>query len=171
MQSNINIQSGNMIDKQHAINYSEGDDWRHLPSLHQRLIESAIEAATRAYAPYSKFKVGAALVNHEETIITGNNQENASYPMCNCAEQVALQKTYSDNRETKVKLFAVVALNGNAELIAAPCGACRQVLCETVNRSGTDFPIIMASQSGAYRIFHSVKDLLPFSFEGKDLTS
>ena len=158
-----------MTEKQLNIKYTEGNDWKELPDSHQRLILAAIEASNNAYAPYSNFKVGAALLTHHGTIITGNNQENAAYPMCNCAEQVCLQKAYSADPTISPTMFAVYAQGGKFDHPAAPCGACRQVLCETCDRAGSDFPVILAGKDGSYQMFATVKDLLPFNFGGKDL--
>ena len=158
-----------MKEKQLTISYQEGQHWNELPDSHQRLIMAAIEAADRAYAPYSNFKVGAALITHHGTIITGNNQENAAYPMCNCAEQVCLQKAFSEDPSLTPNLFAIYAKGGKSDMPAAPCGACRQVLCETCDRAKTDFPVILVGQNNSYRMFASVRDLLPLNFGGSDL--
>ncbi len=158
-----------MTEKQLIISYSEGNDWADLPDTHQRLIFAAIEVSEKAYAPYSKFKVGAALLTNEGTLITGNNQENAAYPMCNCAERVAIQKTYSGNPDIAVTMMAIYAQGGRSELPTAPCGACRQVLCETTERSGSAFPIILVGTNRSYRIFQKASDLLPLNFKRSDL--
>jgi len=159
-----------MTEKQYAISYKEGSDWTELPDSHQRLILAAIEASNHAYAPYSNFKVGAAMLTDSGTIITGNNQENAAYPMCNCAEQVAIQKAFSGDSTIKVNLFAVYAQGGQDDLLAAPCGACRQVLIESADRSEQDFPIMLVARNKHFRIFQKTKDLLPFNFGVGDLT-
>jgi cytidine deaminase len=160
-----------MTEKNITITYQEGSNWKELPDSHQRLIMAAIEASDLAYAPYSKFHVGAAMITHHGTIITGNNQENAAYPMCNCAEQVCLQKAFSQDPDIKPTLFAIYAKGGKSEMPAAPCGACRQVLCETCDRAETDFPVILVGPNNAYRLFASVKDLLPMNFGGRDLNN
>lgn len=157
-----------MIEKKLTLSYQEGSDYTTLPDTHQRLILAAIEASKSAYAPYSGFHVGAALLTDTGTIITGNNQENAAYPMCNCAEQVTLQKALSSDPKTKPTLFAVYAQSKDAASLAAPCGACRQVLSEVADRCGQDFPVILAARNGAYRILN-VRQLLPFYFSGSDL--
>ena len=151
------------------IAYREGDDWGELPDTHQRLIMAAIEASESAYAPYSNFKVGASLLTDDGTIITGNNQENAAYPMCNCAERVAIQKAFSSDKEIKPRLFAIYAQGGRRDLPAAPCGACRQVLCETRDRTQTDFPILLVGTNRSFRLFERPEDLLPLKFSGADL--
>ena len=89
--------------------------------------------------------------------------------MCNCAEQVTLQKAFSEDPTTSIILFAVYANNGRPGLLAAPCGACRQVLRETADRSEKDFPVILVSTDKSYRIFKSTRDLLPLGFGGTDL--
>lgn len=157
-----------MTEKHLTISFQEGEDYRDLPDTHQRLILAAIEASDQAYAPYSGFKVGAAMLTDSGTIIAGNNQENAAYPMCNCAEQVTIQKAFSSDPSTKPRLFAVYAQAKQTGILAAPCGACRQVLSEVADRSDQDFPVILVNTEGAYRILN-VRQLLPFYFSGKDL--
>ena len=142
-----------MTERQLSIVYQEGSDWGELPDSHQGLILSAIRASGKAYAPYSNFQVGAALLTNRGVVITGNNQENAAYPMCNCAEQVAIQKALSDDPSLSIVLFAIYANNGRTDLLAAPCGACRQVMCETANRTEKDFPVILVGADRSYRIF------------------
>ena len=158
-----------MTEQKIIISFQQGDHWSELPDSHQALILAAIAASENAYAPYSNFKVGAAMLTDGGTIITGNNQENAAYPMCNCAEQVCLQKAYSAGSNIMPTLFAIYAQGGKSELPAAPCGACRQVLSETCDRTKTDFPVILVGQNNSYRMFSSVRDLLPLNFGGADL--
>ncbi len=159
-----------MEEKSYSISYQEGKDWSVLSDSHQRLILSAIAAAAHAYAPYSNFKVGAAMLTDGGTIISGNNQENAAYPMCNCAEQVTIQKAFSSDPNVKPRLFAIYADNGRSDTLAAPCGACRQVLSETVDRTQEAFPIILVAEDRSFKLFYSAHDLLPFGFGGKDLS-
>ena len=92
--------------------------------LRQQLIEAAIAARQRAYAPYSKFRVGAALVTNDGRLYTGANVENVSYGLTNCAERVALQTAVATGAR-KVKGIAIASSGG-----VTPCGACRQVLAE-----------------------------------------
>lgn len=126
-----------------------------------QLIEEAKVAREKAYVPYSKFKVGAALLTEDGTVIHGCNIENAAYSMTNCAERTALFKAYSDGI-TKFKAIAVVA---DTDGPVAPCGACRQVISELV---GKDTKIILTNLNGAIKEL-SVEELLPGAFSPEDL--
>ncbi|NKD54034.1 cytidine deaminase [Haematospirillum sp. H4485] len=95
---------------------------------HQQLRQEAIKAREKAYAPYSRFKVGAALQTHDGRIFHGCNVENASYGLCNCAERTALFKAVSEGY--KPGEFTCLAVVGDTDGPIAPCGACRQVIIE-----------------------------------------
>ena len=107
-------------------------DINELPIADKNLMEEAIKAAKMAYAPYSKFSVGAALLMEDNSIISGNNQENAAYPSGMCAERVAIWKAGSSYPNKKVKKIAITAVSSNKQLDkpVGPCGACRQTLLE-----------------------------------------
>ena len=122
------------------------------------LVEQALEARERAYAPYSGYKVGAALLGRSGKIYTGCNVENAVYPLCICAERTAVVKAVSEG-EDKFVAIAVASENGGS-----PCGACRQVLREF----GEKTVVLIADGKGNYRETR-VGELLPDSFSAKDL--
>jgi cytidine deaminase len=124
----------------------------------EHLVEQALEAREHAYAPYSGYKVGAALLGRSGKIYTGCNVENAVYPLCICAERTAVVKAVSE-REQKFVAIAVATENGGS-----PCGACRQVLREF----GKKTMVLIADGTGNYRET-TVGDLLPDSFSVKDL--
>lgn len=154
------------MKKQLTIHYEWLEHWKELPESEHVLIEKAHEAAQRAYAPYSDFKVGAALLLADGTIVKGNNQENIAYPSGLCAERVALFYAGATYPGTAVKTIVVVA-EGN--LIAedecvSPCGSCRQVIAESESRQETPIRIILVSRDGKTWIFDSVKDILVFPF-------
>lgn len=130
------------------------------------LLQKAIEASQLAYAPYSKFYVGAALELLDGTIVMGSNQENASYPLCLCAERVALAA--ASNYNIAVKTIAVMARNPRAILTKpiSPCGACRQVILETERRFDQKIRIILYGETGEVYLIESGQDLLPLSFDG-----
>ncbi|MCE1201251.1 MAG: cytidine deaminase [Bacteroidia bacterium] len=132
----------------------------------QRLLEEAKGAALKAYAPYSNFRVGAAIMLEDGTIVTGNNQENAAYPSGLCAERVALFYASAVHPGMKVKALAVTAINsdGIIEQPVTPCGACRQVMAEYEKNSGIPMRIIMQGQTGPVMVVDSVSSLLPFTF-------
>ncbi|MCM1158923.1 MAG: cytidine deaminase [Bacteroidales bacterium] len=118
------------------------------------LMQKAKEAAKHAYAPYSGFFVGAALLTEEGTVYTGCNIENASYGATNCAERTAIFKAVSDGKRS-FKKIAVAALSG---VIAYPCGICLQVMQEFMPEGE-----ILLEENGTIRCFN-LKDLLPFGF-------
>ena len=127
-------------------------------SLLEKLAGMAIEASAKAYAPYSKFKVGAALLAEDGRIFTGCNVENASYGLTNCAERTALFKAVSEGRRD----FAALAIaGGTAASPALPCGACRQALAEFC---GPDLPVAVAPLRGGRAVVRTLGDYLPFSF-------
>ena len=122
------------------------------------LVKRALEARENAYAPYSNYRVGAALLGRSGRIYTGGNVENASYPLTICAERSALVKAVSEGEQ---KFTAIAVATENA---GSPCGACRQVLREF----GKKTIVLIADTDGNYRETR-VGDLLPDSFSRKDL--
>lgn len=142
-----------------------------LSMMEQELVTRAKAAADMAYAPYSNFLVGAAVLLENEIIITGNNQENAAYPSGLCAERVAIFYASSQYPGVKVKTIAVTART-NSRVISSPvtpCGACRQSILEYEVQFNSPVKIIMTGEEGKIYISDSVKNLLPFSFSAKDL--
>jgi len=137
----------------------------------QMLIEKAKLASTMAYAPYSHFKVGAAVLLEDGTIITGNNQENAAYPSGLCAERVAVFATYAQHPNAVIKAIAITAQSDDFQVDTpvTPCGACRQVLAEYETKSGKDIQLIFTGKNAGVLIVNSVKMLLPFVFDGSNL--
>ena len=127
------------------------------------LIALAREAATRAYAPYSQFHVGAALAFADGSVVTGSNVENASYGLALCAETVAVASAM--NAGTRGGLVAVAVIGGKpgaAPATVTPCGRCRQVLNELAQLGGTD-PVIWCA-GGADVLELRLSDLLPHAF-------
>ncbi|MCW1429744.1 cytidine deaminase [Novosphingobium sp. JCM 18896] len=127
------------------------------------LIAAAREAATRAYAPYSEFHVGAALAFADGSVVTGSNVENASYGLALCAETVAVASAM--NAGTRGGLVAVAVIGGKAggpPATVTPCGRCRQVLNELAQLGGTD-PVIWCA-GGAEVLELRLSDLLPHAF-------
>ena len=120
---------------------------------YEDLIAKAMEAREKAYAPYSHFAVGAALLTKSGRICTACNVENASYGLSICAERAAVFKAVSEG-ERDFEAIAVVTVNG-----VTPCGACRQVLIEF----GEDIQVIVADEGGEYRVF-TLQELLPEAF-------
>jgi len=146
------------------------DSETELPEADKNLLEHAHQAVERAYAPYSKFKVGAAVKLANGEIILGNNQENAAYPSGLCAERVATFYANSHYPNEKVVKIAIAAWsNGKfTKDVITPCGSCRQVLLETENRFDSSMRILMYAQDCVY-IVNSIKDLLPLHFGDEKL--
>ena len=134
-------------------------------------MESATKAIENAYAPYSAFKVGAAVLLENDEIITGNNQENVAYPSGLCAERVALFYAASIYPEVTVKTIAVTASAVHFDLSepVTPCGSCRQVMSETENRFESPIRIIMRGESGKIYITKGINNLLPLMFHAEEL--
>lgn len=135
------------------------------------LVHKAKDAAQHAYAPYSKFHVGAAIILEDDALVIGNNQENAAYPMCMCAERVALYTAASTHPGKKLVKMAVVAHKKNQkELTAAtPCGGCRQVMLEYETLQQASIQIVLLTEESKWTIFPSASFLLPFSFNKENL--
>jgi cytidine deaminase len=132
----------------------------------KKWIDYAKEASTRAYSPYSKFNVGAAVVLENGEIITGSNQENVAFPSGLCAERTALFYANSRYPEQAVKAMAIAAYTDGDFLDRpiSPCGSCRQVVLETELRYKQPVRIYLYGKSMVY-VIDSVKDLLPLAFD------
>ncbi len=135
-----------------------------LPEQDAILYQKAREAAESAYAPYSNFQVGAALLLDDGTIFAANNQENIAYPSGLCAERVALFAVFSRFPDAKIHTIAIVAKHHDAWVAVSPCGACRQVMSECEKRSGQKMRILFTSQNDSVLLFHGIESLLPFAF-------
>ena len=135
----------------------------------KRWMTAAIEAAKKAYAPYSHFQVGAVAVLEDGTFVSGSNQENAAYPSGLCAERTTLFAAGAQYPDTPVKALSLVALkDGEIQEKISPCGACRQVLLETELRYHRPMQVWMCGRSEFCRL-DSAEDLLPLSFGSADL--
>lgn len=132
----------------------------------QRLVQAAIDAAQTAYAPYSNFHVGAALLLDNGQIVTGSNFENASYGMTLCAETVAISKANSDGQLRAIRQIAVAGglawHVGKAADPITPCGRCRQIIKEVADLTETDIPVHCAHATG-YETY-LLSELLPHGF-------
>lgn len=142
-----------------------------LSTVDKNLMEAAIQAAKNAYAPYSGFSVGAALLMDDNSIIIGNNQENAAYPSGMCAERVAIWKAGSSYPNKKVKKIAITAISSNKKLDkpVGPCGACRQTLLEYEVNQKEAMEIFFMGEIGTVVKANSIASLLPFSFDSSYL--
>ena len=139
-----------------------------LSDIERELEQRAVSAATRAYAPYSHFLVGAAVLLANGEIVTGSNQENAAYPSGTCAERTALFWAAAEWPEVAVEKLVVVAINeaGRVPFIS-PCGSCRQVIMETATRFHP-FPILLCGEEETI-VLEDCRMLLPFGFDSKAL--
>lgn len=143
------------------------DDFNELPSDIASLMEKAIEARKNAYAPYSKFSVGAAILLDNEQIVTGNNQENASYPSGLCAERTAIYyagSQYPDAKILKMVLTAGSRINQTITPIP-PCGACRQAIAEYEVKQESPIEIYFMGETGKVVKSNSLANLLPLGFD------
>jgi len=138
-----------------------------LPSDYLNLLEEAYEAQTKAYAPYSNFKVGASLLLDNGEIVKGNNQENVAYPSGLCAERTAFFSYGASGSDSKIKAVAVVAGSKDFTLegILSPCGGCRQVMAEYEHKQNQKIEVILKSDSEEVYVIPSVADTLPFAFQ------
>ncbi len=127
------------------------------PQERESLIAAARQALKRAYAPYSNFHVGAAVLTEEGEVFSGCNVENASYGLTNCAERSAIFTAVHGTKAAKLVIRAVAVVNSN-NVPCSPCGACRQVICEF----GENAIVIFQGRQGYLEM--SIQDLLPESF-------
>ena len=148
------------------IEYNSPDE---LKAEYQKLIEEAKKAAQKAYAPYSRFKVGAAVLLKNGEIIQGNNQENAAYPSGLCAERVAIFYANSKFPNIPITAIAITAVTKSefVKLPVPPCGSCLQVMLESEKRANQPIQVILYGQE-KITIADSIKQFLPVNFN-KDM--
>ena len=141
-------------------------------ALHQELRQAATQAAKRAYAPYSKFRVGAAVRLENGEIITGCNQENSAYPSGLCAERVTLFYANAQHPDLKVTHLMICAETdeGILKQPITPCGGCRQVIMEKESVQGSPIEICLAGADTTY-ILQSTQQLMPLSFVPESLNN
>ena len=156
--------------KQHAlqIRFHEYNRLDELSEQQVALVGKATEAAGRAYAPYSEYHVGAAVLLDNGEIITGNNQENAAFPSGLCAERVAIFYAGSQYPDIPATSIAIVAIQDGMiqEEPVTPCGSCRQVLCEKEAQGGAPLEMILYG-TRKILVIQRASDLLPLPFNLK----
>lgn len=155
-----------MSNQQYQFQYRMHAHWNELSPQDVMLIKDAFKAMDKAYAPYSRFKVGASVLLETGEVICGSNQENIAFPSGLCAERVALNFVGANYPGITINTLAVVA---QGELMPeeqwlSPCGGCRQVMLESENRQTTPIRVILVNQDQRTMIIETVKDLLPFGF-------
>jgi len=137
-----------------------------LTPAEQQLVQRAVDATDKAYAPYSHFHVGAALLLANGVVVTGCNQENAAYPAGLCAERSAIFAAGAQYPEVPVTMLAIAARNTRGELQdepVSPCGICRQVIIETETRYGQPVRILLYGRNRLYTM-DGISNLMPLSF-------
>lgn len=156
----------------HTIEIEDYQSFDELNSQDRNLLDKAQQACKSAYAPYSKFRVGAAVLLQNGEIITGNNQENAAYPSGLCAERVAMYYASANFPAIPMCAIAVAVESDEVKFTKplAPCGSCRQVMAEYEHLHQLKMRVILSEPSGRAQIINGVSDLLPFTFNSKELT-
>jgi cytidine deaminase len=149
--------------------FSAYSSLQELPTDVQKLMEQAVEVRKRAYAPYSKFRVGAALLLDNGQTVLGSNQENAAYPSGLCAERVAIFQAGAIYPDAKILKMAITAASDSNKTIAPipPCGGCRQSIAEYETRQDAPIEIYFMGEIGDIYKSDSLKNLLPFMFDKK----
>ncbi|MGA2408544.1 MAG: cytidine deaminase [Bacteroidales bacterium] len=153
-----------------SFSYKEYEKTEELDSGDRELILAAKETALNAYAPYSKFRVGAAVRLKSGRIVCGANVENAAFPSGICAERSALSNSISNHNNDKPETIAIAAMtdNGPTENPPSPCGNCRQVIAEEELRTGNKIRIILSGKNKTI-VIESINCLLPLQFNNKNL--
>ena len=159
------------ISRQQFIDFEELDSNTDLTPAEQTTWQAARDATNHAYAPYSGFHVGAALLLADGTIFRGTNQENAAYPSGLCAERTALfGLAAAQPGHSPIVGMAVVARPSDGDFgPALPCGACRQVMLEYETRQNQPIPLLLPGRDGTILRFSTLSALMPFSFSADDL--
>lgn len=142
-----------------------------LPSEIQSLMNQAIETRKNAYAPYSRFRVGAAILLDNGKVVLGSNQENAAYPSGLCAERVAIFQAGAIYPNAKIVKLAITAASDTNPTLSPipPCGACRQSIAEYEFKQDTPIEIYFMGESGEVYKSNSINNLLPLSFDKTSL--
>jgi cytidine deaminase len=150
-----------------ATRFTAFENKNELPHDVQNLIEKAIEIRKKAYAPYSKFRVGVAILLDNGEIVLGSNQENAAYPSGLCAERVAIFYAGANYPDAKILTIAISATSDNfvSKKAIPPCGSCRQSLVEYELKQEKIIEIYFMGEEGEVLKSESVQNLLPFTFD------
>ena len=157
------------VNRKIATHYLQHSSWSALDKADRQLLEAAAKAARGAYAPYSRFKVGAALRIEDGPVVSGNNQENASFPAGICAERTALHAAMSVMPKGTIESMAIVVPQVRGSRPVTPCGICRQALIEQERRQEGPIRLLMGLMRGPVIEMFSVDALLPLSFDSSHL--
>ena len=150
------------MEKTLAITYHHFDSLESLPKADKELIEAARKATEKAFAPYSKFRVGAAALLRSGEVVSAANCESEVYPSGLCAERVLLYHLQINHADDPIVAFAIASVPAERECY--PCGSCRQTLLDAQKRQQSPIRIIMSSQERA-TVVDSAEEVLPFSFK------
>jgi cytidine deaminase len=142
-----------------------------LAAQEAKAVEEAVRQLDFAYAPYSKFRVGAAVILEDGSIYGGCNQENASYPLCMCGERVAIYHATISKPGVKIKAVVITAKSPSQKLLSPvmPCGACRQVIKEYEDRYNSPIKIILKTDDEFVYSCESAAAILPIGFDSSFL--
>jgi cytidine deaminase len=156
--------------KKITFSYTEYDKTEELDPTCLELVVAAREAALNAYAPYSKFRVGAAVKLESGIIVRGANVENAAFPSGICAERSALSNSVTNYCDDKPVAIAIASMteDGLTDDLPSPCGNCRQVIAEEESRIGSKIKIILSGKNKTF-IIEGINNLLPLQFNRKNL--
>lgn len=160
-----------MQKKSYQLNYTQFEGMDELEVEDKELMLEAKAILETAYAPYSKFKVGCALLLENGKVVLGNNQENAAYPSGMCAERVAIWKASSDYPGIRVMKMAIAIKSSNQVVSrpVSPCGSCRQTLSEYEINQEKPMQVFFTGETGPIIMTESVLDLLPLHFDSSYL--
>jgi cytidine deaminase len=155
-----------MREKELILQFKVYEGLNELEDRDRALLGQAVAAAAQAYAPYSQFRVGAAVLLDNGKIILGNNQENLAYPSGLCAERVAVYAARANFPDARIQTVAITARAGKHQLHnpVYPCGACRQVLVEVESKQNSPIRVLMAGPENEVVEARQVADLLPLQF-------
>lgn len=149
-----------------TINYHIFENIDALSETDRKLCEDATRALATSHSPYSKFRVGTAVLLDDERVVLGSNQENVAYPSGLCAERVALFTIGANYSDVKIKSMAITAQTDNFKITSpvTSCGACLQVMIEMENKQGSPIAVLFYCIDGKILKVDSIKSLLPFGF-------
>lgn len=153
------------------IAFTEFENENELSAQEQELLQKARHTSDLAYAPYSDFHVGAALLLENGIIVTGNNQENVAFPSGLCAERVAIYYAGAQYPNVAIKTIAITCKSKSFHVgePLSPCGACRQAMSEYEMRHKSFIRVILMGETGKILAIDSIADLLPFMFKAEEL--
>ncbi len=159
-----------MAKKELIVQYTYHNDLNEIDEEGTSILSAAVKIADQAYAPYSDFQVGAAVLLENGEVISGNNQENAAYPSGLCAERVAIFYAGANYPDVAVKAIGIYAKKMNdSGGIVSPCGACRQAISEYEQKQNQAIRVLLMNRNQEVWEFDELESLLPFSFQLSNL--